>query len=91
MFDDLAVVQYLTPTPLCRHFFNTICWQNWQIFDPSPLENANVLNGWSLSCNLCQIGDAFNQDILINNLGSCLCLFSMYSVERFADIHTFVV
>ena len=24
-------------------------WQIWPIFDPYPLKNADVLNGWSLS------------------------------------------
>ena len=28
--------------------FTTIRRQIWQIFDPSPLENADVLNRWSL-------------------------------------------
>ena len=30
-----------------RQFFSTIHRQIWQIFDPSPLKNADVLNGWS--------------------------------------------
>ena len=34
--------------PYRRQFFTTLRRQIWQIFDPSPLENANVLNGWSL-------------------------------------------
>ena len=38
----------LTPTPFRRQFFTTICRQIWPIFDPSPLRNADVLNGWSL-------------------------------------------
>ena len=27
-------------------------WQIWQIFDPSPLENTDVLNGWSQRSNV---------------------------------------
>ena len=34
--------------PYRRQFFTTIHRQIWQIFDPSPLSNANVLNGCSL-------------------------------------------
>ena len=30
--------------PYCRQFFTTIRRQIWQIFDPSPLKNADVLN-----------------------------------------------
>jgi hypothetical protein len=33
--------------PYRRQFFSTIRRQIWQIFDPSPLEHADVLNGWS--------------------------------------------
>ena len=28
-------------------FFTAIRWQIWLILDPSPLQNADVLNGWS--------------------------------------------
>ena len=37
----------LPPFP-CQ-FFTTIRHQIWQIFDPSPLKNADVLNGWFLA------------------------------------------
>ena len=30
-----------------RQFFSTIHREIWQILDPSPLKNADVLNGWS--------------------------------------------
>ena len=32
------------PSP-CRQFFNTICWQFWPIFDPSPLPIAYAVYG----------------------------------------------
>ena len=32
---------------------NTIRWQIWPIFDPSPPRNADVLNGWSLILIVC--------------------------------------
>ena len=35
--------------PYGRQFFSTNRRQIWQIFDPSPLEHADVLNGWSLN------------------------------------------
>ena len=37
----------ITLPPSRRQFFTTIRWQNWTIFDPSHLKNADVLNGWS--------------------------------------------
>ena len=40
---------FLTLTPLPSAVFCTIRRQIWQLFDPSPLEHADVLNGWSLS------------------------------------------
>ena len=36
------------PTPSSRQIFTSICLQICYIFDPSPLKNANILNGWSL-------------------------------------------
>ena len=39
---------FLPLPPYRRQFFTTIRRQIWQIFDPSPLRNADVLNGWSL-------------------------------------------
>ena len=41
------MIRFLTPTPYCWQFLTTIHQQIWQIFDPSPLKNADVLNGWS--------------------------------------------
>ena len=32
-----------------RQFFTAIRQKIWHIFDPSPLKNADVLNGWSQS------------------------------------------
>ena len=40
---------FSTPTPLRYQFFTSIRRQIWPIFDPSPLQIADVLNGWSLS------------------------------------------
>ena len=40
------------PLPPYRwQFFSTICRQICQIFDPSPLRHADVLNRWSLTPN----------------------------------------
>ena len=39
---------FLSLPPYRRQFFTTIRRHIWQIFDPSPLKNADVLNGWSL-------------------------------------------
>ena len=33
-------------------FFTAIRWQIWLILDPSPLQNADVLNGWSAAALL---------------------------------------
>ena len=33
--------------PYHRQFFTTIRRQIWQIFDPSPLKNTEILNAWS--------------------------------------------
>ena len=40
---------FWTLPPSVSSFFTTICRQIWPIFDPSPLKNADVLNGWSLT------------------------------------------
>ena len=47
--DVVNFSRFLTLTPLRRQFFNTIHRQIWQILNPSPLQKADVLNGWSLS------------------------------------------
>ena len=41
-------LRFLTPPLSRRQLFTTIRRQIWQIFDPFPLKNADVLNGWSL-------------------------------------------
>ena len=43
--------------PTCLQFFTTIRRQIWQIFDPSPLNTADVLNGWSLIYIFIVLGD----------------------------------
>ena len=40
----LTSIQHTVLPPYCRQFFTTIRRQIWQIFDPSPLKNADVLN-----------------------------------------------
>ena len=44
-----ASPRFLTPTPppSCRQFVITIRRQIWQIFDPSPPKNTEILNAWS--------------------------------------------
>ena len=46
-YDVRKFLRFFIPTPSRRQFFTTIRQQIWPIFDPSPLKNADVLNGWS--------------------------------------------
>ena len=39
-------------SPYSRQVFTTIRRQIWPIFDPFPLKNADVLNGWSHSSSV---------------------------------------
>ena len=53
IWDDLLKMSvnfhdFLPLPPSVSSFFTTIQRQIWPIFDPSPLKNADVSNGWSL-------------------------------------------
>ena len=73
--------------PSVGSFFTTIHWQIWQILDPSPLKNANVLNGWSLfACFIKQNYILLSYKITRNAL-SLNCPFGPKTAQNLLKCH----
>ena len=74
---SVNILRFLTPYR--RQFFTAIHHQIWQIFDPSPLKNADILNEWSIT-------------IIKSRLLACLgwenLMFFYCDLMRKIDFHT---